>query len=514
MNRPVCVAIILFLIAACGLAVACFASHEPVEGNPDAIVYMEAAENLLKGRGLVAVERLYEASPLHRFADQRLTHYPPLFPLMVAGIGACGVAPMDAAKWLNILIGYGVYRATAGSAYLSIIAAAFFAASPATLAVHTEALSEPAFVFLGVSGLVLISSYLEKNRRILLLSAAGLVALAWMTRYVGAALMAAGALALLIRAKPSLWRRITDAAIFSIVASLPMIVWLMWNRAATGTAMHRPICYHPIDAQRLEGGFETVLRWFLPTEAPHMARFMVMGVVAIALVAIIAGILRNGCRFRTWSFLHMPPLCRVICLFGLAYLLVMVASIVFVDALVQFDSRNLFPLYICLVVATCSMGPSFRLSFGRVQFVLGCCALFAVLAVNTLAVGTWAATSHYERSTSTTSWADMGTIRWLQSLPPDIPIYTNAGMAVHFWTGRRTFGLPVKFDPMSNRPNMDYQKQMSALRDGLRQPGSALVLFRNPWPVYYPGEMELRREIDLVVVFEEPQGKVLRAAYP
>lgn len=524
-NRPVLTGSLLLLLVAGGFAIVCLASHEPVGGFPDAIVYMEAAENLLRGDGLVAVERSYEASPLHQFRDKRLTHYPPLFPLIVAAIGACGAVPVDAAKWLNILlmggttlmIGYGVYKATAGSTLFSVVAGAFFALSPATLAVHAVALSDPVFVFLGTSGLVLISSYLEQNRRVPLLGAAGLIALAWMTRYVGVALVAAGVLAILIHSKTSLHRRVLDSIVLGVVASLPMAVWLTWNHVAAGTAMNRPISYHPLLSQQLNNGFQAVLSYLLPVEVPRMARFAVTIIAATAILGIIAGMIRRGRGFATWRPPHIPPLCRVMCLFGLAYLVVMAASITFVDAIIQLDSRHLFPLFICLVMAGCSMASAFRASFGRPQLILGCCALFSALAINAYAAGIWAAAGRHGRGPDANSWPNTRTMKWLQSLPPGSPVYTNGGPAVHYWTGRRTFGLPVKFDPMSYKRNVDYQKQMSALRDGLRQPGSALVLFRFYYlAMYYPSEIELRREINLnlVTVLDAPEGKVLRAAQP
>lgn len=57
-NQPVLTTTLLLLLVAGGFAIACYASYVPVDGHPDPIAYMEAAQNLLNGRGLVAVERL------------------------------------------------------------------------------------------------------------------------------------------------------------------------------------------------------------------------------------------------------------------------------------------------------------------------------------------------------------------------------------------------------------------------------------------------------------------------
>ena len=514
--------LLLTAVAGLGVAGAIAARHDAISGNPDAIVYVEAGDNLLAGRGLSAIERHYTASPLRPFQDEPLTHYPPLLPLLIAGVGACGVAPEQAAQGINIfllgasilLAGGVTYRAGGGSVGAAFAAGAMLLASPTTLWLHTEAVSEPVFVFLALASRAVLAEYLDRRRWALLAWAAGLAGLAWMARYVGVALVATGAIALLLRPGAPVRRRLAEALGFAAIAAGPMAGWVVRNRLVAGTATHRPIAFHPIPPAAWAEGWKTLRHWFLPHGTPPALAIVALCVMGIAIVAVGVAMWRRRRTGGTERLFRTPRLIVVMGLFAGTYLATMVFSMTFVDALTPFDSRTLYPLYACAVVAgAAATARLYRAGVRRERLLLACSAC-AVLVVGGLAAGRWVLESRRDGLAAPRSWMHSEAMRAVAGLAPEAPIYTNAGMAVHFQTGRRAFGLPVKSEPLSGSPNPRYELEWQALREGLSRPGSVLVLLPNIPFRYYPTQAELRALPGLVVVLEEPRGVILRMRRP
>lgn len=513
--------LLVLAMAGGGVAWARAARHDVIACNPDAIVYVESAGNLLQGRGLTAVERNYSGSPTHRFRDEPLTHYPPLLPLLIAGVSACGLSPSEAAGWLNTLVmaasmlvlTHVVYRASGAGMGCALAAGAMFLASATTFQMHTEALSEPVFVLLSVSGLAALWAYLERGRGVWLVAAAVLAALAWQTRYVGAALVGAGAAALLFRPGASLRRRLAEASGFCAAASLPMVGWMIRNRLVAGTATHRPIAFHPPLARTWQSGLDALRHWFAPHETPRAVQVVGLCLLAVTVAALVVAIGRR----RAAGGGGLPPSPRIVKLMGLfagVYLLVLVASATFVDARIPFNSRTLFPLYPCLIVAVCSLaGPIYR-ACGRPERVLMACSAAALVLTGGWSAVAWGLDSRQRSGTPAASWMYSDTMRQVAAMAPDAAVYTNAGMAVEYQTGRRVFGLPTKRDAMSDRPRAEYPSEMAALREGLRKPGSRLVLFRPFWPPYYPSEKELLKAADVEAVSDEGPCAIFQARRP
>lgn len=521
-RSPLAGVLLLTALAGVGVAGAIVARHDAVSGNPDAIVYVEAADNLLAGRGLSAVERHYTASPLRRFGDEPLTHYPPLFPLLIAGVSACGVSPEQAAQGINVLLlaasillaGGVTYRAGGGSLGAAFVAGAMLLASPATFRLYAEAVSEPVFVFLALASLGVLAEVLDRRRWVLLACAAALVSLAWMARYVGVALVATGAIALLLRPGVSVRRRLAEAVGFAAAAAGPMAGWVLRNRLIAGTATHRPIAFHPIPAGEWAEGWKTVRQWLIPHGTPQALAIVALCLVGIAIAAVGAATWRRRRQGGHDRLLPSPRLAKLIGLFAGMYLATMVFSMTFVDALTPFNSRTLYPLYACAVVAGAVLAANLYRAGGRGERLLLACTACALLAVGGSAAGRWVLDSRREGLAAPRSWMHSEAMRAVAGLPPEAPIYTNAGMAVHFQTGRRAFGLPVKYDPMSRAPNPRYELEWQALREGLARPGSVLALFPGYWPGYLPTRPELRALPGLVVVWEEPRGVILQFRRP
>jgi hypothetical protein len=70
--------------------------------DADSVTYLDAAQNLARGRGLTLTPGLsVESNPLNLLP---LTHHPPLFPVLLAAFQWFGVDALAGARWLNVLL--------------------------------------------------------------------------------------------------------------------------------------------------------------------------------------------------------------------------------------------------------------------------------------------------------------------------------------------------------------------------------------------------------------------------
>src|SRR5437763_1867544 len=115
-----------------------------------------------------------------------------------------------------------------------------------SLGFHSAALSEPLFVLLAVVALAAVAACLPRRRSVLLLTAAVLAGAACLTRYVGLAVVAAGAVGLVVlggRRRRS-WR---GAIAFAALGLAPLFGWLAWVGQVAGRATNRTAAWHPPD---------------------------------------------------------------------------------------------------------------------------------------------------------------------------------------------------------------------------------------------------------------------------
>jgi hypothetical protein len=172
---------LLLLLAVLAILVVWLATPFGIGITPDSTVYLDAAQNLLKSRGLIALTADGEFQPL--------THYPPLYPAVLAFLARVG-APLggfpieNMARMLNtflfganvLLVGIAIRRYVRNSYWLPIIGSSLTLTAPDIAGIHTFALTEALFVFFLLSGLVLLSRFIETERRPWLVGSAVLVA--------------------------------------------------------------------------------------------------------------------------------------------------------------------------------------------------------------------------------------------------------------------------------------------------------------------------------------------------
>jgi hypothetical protein len=405
-----------------------------------------------------------------------------------------------------VLLGLLAYRATGGSAAAALAATAVVVLSRPMLRAHAMALSEPAFLFFALLGVALLSSYLDGGKARMLVLAALAVALAWLARYVGVALVAAGALALLWPSGVAVRRRVAGCLVFVILASAPMAAWLVWNKLTVGSAAHRPLAWHPPTAAELKLGVWTVSTWLAPDGLPRGAKLAMLAALGLGLGAMAAAVARGG------GSLDAPRVPRsavvpVAALFVPLYLALVAAARTFFDAQVPFDTRNLLPAQICVVILIAAAVTAAWRRAGRAARRVLAWASLAVLAGTMCAAVPWVQITRADGlGYGARAWTQSGTAERLHALPMGVPVFTNDQFAVYYLSGRRAYGLPVRFDPMSNRPSPEFEPRMRALRDSLARGGNVLIYWRSKGPSCVATEEQILRRVGLVVTYEGEDG--------
>lgn len=488
--------------------------------TPDSTVYIEAARNLLNGRGLIALTAKGELRPM--------THYPPLYPSLLALIAVTHVSIETASRWLQavlfganvLVIGLAIARYARDSFWLPIVGALLILTAPDIMRVHTLALTEPLFILLTVSCLVTLAMFLETDRWWCLIIAAALAALAILTRYVGAAVISTGVIALLLVGKHDWRKRFGSAIVFGAIACAPILMWMLRNSRLTGGATDRHMAFHSPGLNQIVVALSTLSSWLLLGKVRSDLRvgFFIAEVVMAALFVLY--LLKESRQSSSGPGSaavthHAGPdvakLSLVLVIFIVSYLGFLIISATLFD-LVIFDERTLVPVHVVSIILV--TGLVARL-LPRVQnrraIRLGFSLLaLALLDSYTLRAANWFTQTRLDgQGYASRIWKDSNTIARIRSLPPDLTIYSNGPDAIYYLTGRRAILIPEKIVFVTGQPNPNYEAELEKMKTDLKERRGVLVYFNTlPERWFLPAESELKTRLSLIANSRAEDGSI------
>ncbi len=235
-------ALILVILAVCGIALILYTTEIGPWAYSDSAAYLVTAKNISEGRGIVLQNPAgeFELIPLH----------PPLFPLAVSLPMALGASALQSSRWLNaILFGLTIFLAGwstfifTRSYCLAGGAAGLILLSYEPIRAYSGAMSEGLFLFLAFSSLFLLAHALtarvHSTRRIVI--AGALSGLAILARYTGLALLAAGPLVIFICGVPAIKSRLKQILAFLAPGIFFPALWVVPVYLSTRTFGNRPL---------------------------------------------------------------------------------------------------------------------------------------------------------------------------------------------------------------------------------------------------------------------------------
>lgn len=467
----------------------------------DATIYLTTARNFAQGAGLGWIE----ADGTFRI----LPYTPPFYPLLLSLLSFLGNLEA-AARLLNLVLFASTVALTGffASRYteqplVGVSISALLASSPVLLGVHVWAMTEPLFLFLGFSGLLLLLEYLNTSRRRELLFAALLCGLAFLTRYIGAAFVVTGGLALLLfargedrRIRISTGRReLGEALQFGFVSVLPIIIWFIADIAITGTVGSRSGQPAAAYWQRfLEMGpalQKIYLFWLVPDSvSARLPGILQVGAWFIPLVGIL--ILGVFVFHRLHATRSPAPqnapgatalrLAGMFILFTLVYLAVLAVAQVFTYPPITLASRMLAPVHLAVLVwiplllyfAATVLAPRSRLVLPLL--IAGLLAFSASYALRSVMVARDYHNSGIGYNAAT--WRGSATIAALKHLPQDVPLISNETTAIMYLAGRPAYALQEIYQDHPVESFTIYGEGDDPAQRVFREQGGALVLFK------------------------------------
>ena len=465
-----------------GLVALVAATGKGLYVSPDAVFYVGTARNWLDGRGFTPPPGL-----------QSVDHFPPLFTALLAALGRLGLDPLDGARLVNALSFAGVVllaglvvRSRTGSVPAALVASVLTMAAVDLLTYSGSALSEPLFVLLALSAPVVLAAYLDRPSPALLCAAGGLAGAAFLTRYVGAALVVAGVAGLLWR------RRWVGAVVFGALSTLPVAGFLLLaegERGARTVALHLPGWDYLGQAAR------PFSRWLVPWPEPPAG-------LVLALLVLVAG---AAFLARNRPATAPSPLPRLLGAFALAYLALLLANRALVDASGRLDARFLLPLHVVAIVLV--VPALHRRDLPRPALALGGLLVLAQVADATAwTVGGLTDDGLSRRGYTAAAWEESPILAHIGST--DERVYTNGFDAVFLHTGRTTLPIPSETDHLTGDANPRYADELAALRSS-----GGLVAYFDALPFrrsFLPARAELEAALPLEVVLTDALGTLYR----
>ena len=495
-------------MALAGVAAVLFATQWGAGISPGSTRYVGAARSLLAGQGVSVLSGDGSAVPL--------TKWPPLFPIMLAAVGAVGSDPLEAARWVNalffggnvLLVGLAVRRASGSALLHAALASLLMLVSVDMLYIHAMAWAEPSFIFFGLLGLSMVARHLEKPRWPVLLLAGASLGAAFLDRYAGASNVATAVVALLLWDKRAGVRKIADAGVLAFVATAPMAVWLARNLATTGDATSRAFGFRPLLAGQVPLILDVLCGWLAPVDAPAALR---MGVLALSACLIVWLWWRGRLVPRTTDGTDRTV--GVLVLSVLAYAAFLALSISFLDPPpTPVDFRLLGVLYPSTVVVAVSLG--YRAA-GAGSGVRSRGAVLTGAALLLVVVGAgralpWLAERHADGlGYASQAWVQSETIQLVRSLPAGTRIFSNASDAVYILTGRPGYPIPPKSSVETGIINEGFAGQMATVEAVMKRYSEVLVYLRPAnWRWNLPSEGELVGMLGLTLVVEGGDGAI------
>ena len=495
-------------MVAAGVALVAVGTLSGIGLSPDSISYVSAARSLLAGRGL------------DTWYGEPFVDWPPLYPLLLAGLGATGLEVTQGARLLALAAHGGlVWLAASWLARRTVSPRVAWAATVALLAafpllgISVWAWSEPLFLLFALASLMAVAEAAHESGWRWLGSAAALAAAAALTRYVGVAVMASGGLFLLLRGPRSLRVRCGRVLAFGLVAAAPLALWLARNQAVSGT----------LAGERAPGqwglGFNLsrvliyLSTWALPPAGEGGVAAAASGLLLVLIGASLwvgAKALRSDAR--TAAGHEREPLGRaadamvVFSLFVGAY----VAMIVWTGttmALDVIDHRLMAPAFPPAVLAVAlgadralaATGPG-RSRCGRLLASTFALWLALAAAVTTGMVAAGSAGLGYRSP----RWQASEVLSSLRGPPPGV-VYSNDAPAVYYFTG-----APARWGPRRHFYNspQTIPDDITPIREARSRGEEINLVWFYGVPPYFMDRSELEAALPLYLLTEAADGVV------
>lgn len=504
-------------------------------GATDSQTYLSVAQNLTEGRGLTSsftneYDGVVPVDAVARSGRQALLLWPPLYPAALAAGTLVGsdpdhtTAPLGAlGAAATALMAMRLVQRLTGSVVLSAAIVVLYLANIWSVLLFATVSSEVLYVPLLLAATLALVRALDAPTVWRLAAYAALAAATALTRYTGASLVLAGAVALAIWLPLPARRRWIAVGATTAAATIPLAVWTLWSRAGTSGRNRSIGWYDKGDDVRAFLALPT--EWVLPPEDLGGSRGWVLGaLLLVAAVVATVGWVTTARRAATdpapSGFVDAEV--RAVRAAG-PVLAVVVAHAAFVigsgfvlDVTLPLDQRMMMPVVALLAgLVVGGIAWPLRRDVSRPSRWIAATVLVALLAAGTTQL--WEVSDRYiigrDLPGVTGPRAPDDTLAAFEVIPDDALVFANAPTAMYAVTRRGSITLPHQSFPMSAAENPDYAAELADLGQLARErevwfvwyiPTSAITDYMAP-------EADMLAALPLELVASAPEVRIYRS---
>jgi hypothetical protein len=502
----ICLALPLVLGSA--LAMARMWDHPYFTG--DSYLYLQAANNLASGHGLVVAGSCG--------TSERWTHFPPLYPALLA-IGP--YAGLDALSWVRcmnvllfLLLMWMVERCIlqrTQSIRLAFSAGLLTALAPFLLQIYSSALSETVFLVTVPPALMLLVKARAKPTWRVILAAGAVTATAMLCRHVGIAMLLTG-LVVVGAGETAPFRRWGWKLSYAMVSTLPPGLWSLWNRYAGGMVTDRHAAWHPIEPRHLKYFLGTMGSWFFPVTETYYV-LAPLGLAVLALLGLLTlRPLLQGFRPGTGEAADQT---KISLQFMAIYLLFLLVSLMLFDKATPLDGRMLSPALLAGVLGLFCILPYWRTRIQRpLYLIVSGLSLTVVLGAYAIRDRQLIQGASDLVATSNFRWEGSQAMESIRHLRPEVIVYTNELPICALFTGHPCVWMPTKTEFTSGLPRAEYPRELALCRRRLDQ-GQAVLLWLDQYeakklpPEEVLGGPKLILHLNDALLYASPRARAL-----
>ncbi len=475
----------------------------------DAVDYLSTADSLKRGAGFTD------------FAGEPYIYWPPLYPLLLAGLSwMLHLDTFVVGWWLNAL-GFGVVIYLMG-----VLLRKIFPAEPlwwvwGSLTILTSLslvqlaaniLSDVVFIVLLMLYAVWGGNYLERPTRKCLIGLSLLAGAAAVLRWHGVLVVASVVLLALIARRGSRKIALIDAVWSGGLASLPFALWVFGrNYRLFGSFLGYRDTANINRLTNFGDAFQKIAHWFLPEQL--LNRFPAVWLMAGGLILLLLFTSKNTLKQFAMQLLAHQNLPWLIFLF-LDFIFIILTSIPY-DHAAYFDDRYAVPLF-GFVVLLLGLGIqhlllkplSKRRPVARLLLiaVMALWLLYPAYRIYKYALVTREHGEQTYNMYNSERFRQSALVRKLSDpgFDPTQALYSNYPAAVYFYTRQITQRAPIS---SSGEPT-DYDDLYTRFANWPPEEQATLIWFLpNDWHYYYTPD-DLTAVAELKIEFSSPDGEI------
>lgn len=465
-------------------------------------VFSDSVEYIVSGRNLLAGDGFGYRAPSGDIVLYTL--HPPLYPLVLSGMGLMGFDLIEAARWLNIvLFGATIFLSGAftytlfNSSWLALSLSISILSLPVWVDVSSGAMSEPLFLFTGTLAICLLILYLGQRKGFLLILSAFSAGLATLARYPGIVAVVACIFGLVVAGQISWKKRLRDILEFLVISLTPLIGWLtvIFYQSRTLAAREFPVptdlWASTIDLRKKL--METFWSWlpyqeYLPTYTYNRARNYLI-IFLILILLLISLIIVNKLRPR--NLLHSSPLelsfALIWIIFAFGNIALLAGTYLFTNPIPDINIRTLLPVQFGLAVVLLTLIGSVINEYRLPHFV-GFAVMGLVLIISFPNIqASWKMINQlhtFGAGYTSHVWHSNLTLQYTRKIPAGVPIISNEAAGLLLLADRPAYDFCSQ--PCDPSGHIRYgDDPLDPIQRIFREDGAALVFFYPACGVQY-----------------------------